>query len=150
MKRRIKNGDLRHVAHDLAASADAHQVRGIVQRAERNALFNRRNDGIVDDDGLGKFLAAVEHPMSDGVDLRHRADHAVLRVDKTVGENSDRVRVRVHFNFRGNFSTVRRRVRVFSAWNPDSFAQSLGEDLVLRHIKQLIFQRRAAGVDHEN
>ena len=50
----VEHGDLRHAGHGRLARLDAHEVGGIVQRAEREALFDGGFARIVHDAGLGE------------------------------------------------------------------------------------------------
>ena len=45
--------------------SDTDQVRRVVQRSERCGIFNALNDGVIDNNGAGVFLTAVNDTMAD-------------------------------------------------------------------------------------
>ena len=72
----VEHGHLGHVRQHLLAGADAHQVGGIVQRAQRDVLLDGGDAGVVDQAGGGELLAAVQHPVAHGADLVQVGDDA--------------------------------------------------------------------------
>ncbi len=64
--------------HDLLAGLDAGDVGGVVEGGQGDALLQSGHYGVVDEHGAGELLAAMDHAVSDGVDLGHALDHAVL------------------------------------------------------------------------
>lgn len=59
MKRRVETGDLRHVRHALHDQADGPQIVGLVQRGERNQLFQLRQNLRVHPDRMIVFESAM-------------------------------------------------------------------------------------------
>jgi len=78
----IEHSHLRRVGHDRLAGADAHQVCGVMQGAQGDALFDGLDDLVIDDAGVGELHAAMQHTVADSIDLVHGLDHAVLRIDQ--------------------------------------------------------------------
>ena len=66
--------------HSLLAGFDAHQVRGIVQGSQFEALADYALYIIIYNDGIAVYGAAVKHSVADGGDLAGILDHAVLRI----------------------------------------------------------------------
>ena len=120
-----------------------------MERSERNALFDRPDDGVVDHDALGEPLAAVEHAMADRADLGHVGEHAVLRIGELVDDELRREGMIGDVDVEFELFASRSGVAHMSALT-DAFAQTLGHDLPGIHIEQLILQRRAAAVDNQN
>ena len=152
MERGVEHSHIGHALHGLFAGLDAHQVGRIVQRAERNALSDGRLARFVDDAGLGERHAAVQHAVTDGVDLVNVGNHADLFVDQHfqhqlhgLGVIGDGLLVlllgaAVHAVL----------VNQIGTGDADALDQALGHDLFVRHVDQLIFQRRGTGVDNQN
>ena len=69
MERSVEHGDLGLARHDLLAGLDAHEVGGVVERAEGDAVADGLLAGFVDDAGFDELVAAVQHAMADGIDL---------------------------------------------------------------------------------
>ncbi len=104
MKGGIEHGDLRDARHDLLAGLDAHQVGGIVQRAEGDAFGNRCDDVVVNQRALGKFFPAVHDAVPDGADLFQAADNAVVLAGQLLDDGVDRLRVGRQGNIRLEFA----------------------------------------------
>ena len=152
MERGVKHGDHRHVvAHDGAAGVDAGDVGGVVQRGERRALLERGHDGVVDLDGTGKLLTAVDDTVADGVDLLHGGDHTVLGAGQLVDDRSDGLGVGGHRQvFVKDRLAADERGVLEVAVDADALAQTLGQNVFGLHVDQLILQGRAAGIDDKN
>jgi len=152
VERGVKHGDHRHVvAHDGAAGVDAGDVGGVVQRGERRALLEGSHDGVVDLDGAGELLAAVDDAVADGVDLLHGGDHTILGAGQLVDDRGDGFGVRGHRQVlvKDGFAADERGV-LQMAVEADALAQALGQDVLGLHVDQLILQGRAAGIDDKN
>ena len=142
----VEHGDHRHVvAHDGAAGVDAGDVGGVVQRGKRRAFLERGHDGVVDLDGTGKLLTAVDDTVANGVDLLHGGDHTVLGAGQFVDDRSNRLGVGGH---RQVF--VKERGVLEVAVDADALAQTFGQDVFGLHVDQLILQGGAAGIDDKN
>ena len=72
----VEHGHLGHVRQHLLAGADAHQVGGVVQRAQGDVFLDGGDAGFVDQAGGGELLAAVQHAVAHRADLLQIADHA--------------------------------------------------------------------------
>lgn len=86
--------------------------------------------------------------MADGADLVHIGQASVLLVQQTVNERLRRLRVGGHRDFGGIIGLAGGVVGDFAV-DADPLTDTLGDDLVLVHIKKLILQRRASRVDYE-
>ena len=75
MKRRVKDHDLRDAgSKELACCLDSLQISRVVKRREVDAVFYSFDDFVVDDDRPREFLAAMHHPMTDGMNISQRTD----------------------------------------------------------------------------
>jgi hypothetical protein len=70
VKGRVEHRDVRRVGQQLLRRSNAAQVRGVVQRRERERLLDRGFDLCGDELGPVEFLAAVHHAMSDRLERR--------------------------------------------------------------------------------
>ena len=150
VERGVKHGDHRHVvAHDGAAGVDAGDVGGVVQWGERRALLEGSHDGVVDLDGAGELLAAVDDAVAYGVDLLHGGDHTVLGAGQLVDDRGDGFGVRGHRQVlvKDGFAVDERGV-LQMAVEADALAQALGQDVLGLHVDQLILQGRTSAVDN--
>ena len=151
MESGVEHCDHGHVAHDGLAGLDAGEVRGVVQRSERDALFDSVHDRSVNENGLGELLAAVEHTVADSVYLTHGGDHAVLGAYELVDRCGDSLGMRGHGDIRfKNLLVADQRGVLEMTVNADALAQALGHDLFGLHVDQLILKRGAAGIDNKD
>ena len=82
VERGVEHRDLRHaVAQELARRADALEVGRVVQRRQLDAILDARDHGLVDAHRGPEALPAVDHTVSDRVNVRDRAH----RLDPGVG-----------------------------------------------------------------
>ena len=81
MECRVEHCDLGVVGPEPARDLDAFDVRRIVQWGQRNQLAQRLDHGCVDDDGRRKQRAAVNAPVTNGIDpvVVECFDHSVER-----------------------------------------------------------------------
>ena len=151
MERSIKYGNHRYVrTHNLAAGLNTNQVGRIVQRCERYAVLDRLEHLFGDDNAVREELAAVYHAVTDCVDLAHRGDNTLFRIEQHVDDRLDRFLM-------GRHSDVELElfIRLVAgvgehAVDADALAQALSHDLARFGVEQLVFQRRAAGIDNQN
>ena len=152
VERGVEHGDHRHVvAHDGAAGVDAGDVGGVVQRRKRRALLERGHDGVVDLDGAGELLTAMDDTVADGVDLLHGGDHTVLGAGQLVDDRGNGLGVGGHRQVfvKDGLAADERGVLQVTV-DTDALAKALGQKVLGLHVDQLIFQRRAAGIDDKN
>ena len=69
MERGVEHGDLGLAGHGLFAGLNAHEVGGVVQRAQGDAVADGLLAGLVDDAALNKLVAAMQDAVADSVDL---------------------------------------------------------------------------------
>ena len=67
----VEHGDHGNIAHDGLAGVDAGDVCGVMERSKGSAFLKRRHDRIVNLNGAGKLLSAVDNTVTDSVDLLH-------------------------------------------------------------------------------
>ena len=150
MERRVKDRDLRLAGHGLFAGLDAHEVGGVVQRAEGDAVADGLLAGLVDDAGGNELVTAVQHAVADGVDLIDRLDDAVLSVNQNGHNGLDGLFVRGHGDVLDQLLVGGDGLVVESAVDADALAKTLGGDVAGIGVHELILQARAAGVDDQN
>ena len=122
-----------------------------MERGEGIALLDGLHDLIGDDDGLGKLLAAVDDAVTDGVDLLHGADDAVLLVDKGVEHGLNGLVVRGHgdFGLLDRFLAGQLGLIGEAAVDADALAKTLGKQLARSGVEQLILQGGRACVNDQ-
>ena len=150
MERGVEHGDLRLARHGLLAGLDAHEVGGIVQRAEGDAVADGLLAGLVDDAAFNKLVAAVQNAVTDSVDFVDRLDDAVLRVDQNRHDRFDRFLMGGHGNvllhlFAGRGNLVRQ-----TAVQTNSLTQTLGCNVAGVRVHELVLEAGTAGIDNQN
>ena len=151
VERGIKHGDHRNIrAHDLTASLNTDQVGRVVQRRERHAVLDRLEHLLGDDHAVGEELAAVYDAVADCIDLAHRGDDALFRVEQHVDDRLDRFLMGRHRDV--ELELLIRLVAGVGQYavDADALAQALGHYLARLGVEQLVLQRRAASVDNQN
>ena len=146
----IEHGDLGRAGHDGLAGLDAHQVGGIVQRPEREALFDGGFTGIVHQTGFGELTAAVQHAMADSADLAHGIDNTVFRAGELFQNGLDGFLVGREGDVRliGGLAVL--RLMGQAPVDADALAQTLGQQRLVVHVDKLVLERGAARVDDKN
>ena len=146
----VENGDLRDLgAHDPAAGFDAGDVGGVVERGEGDAVLNGLHDVLVDENGGGEGLAAVDDAVADGIDLGHGLDDAVFLARELVDDGRDRFRMGREVDVLIEDRLVADEgLMLQMAADADALAKTFREDLLAVHIKELVFEGRASRVDN--
>ena len=150
MERGVEHGDLRLARHGLFTGFDAHEVGGVVERAEGDALADGFLAGVGDDAALDELVAAVEHAMADRVDLVDGLDNAVFRIDQNVHDRLDGFLMRGHRDVLFKLLARGDDLVVQTAVQTDALAEALGGDDAGIGVHQLILQAGAAGIDDQN
>ena len=149
MESGIEDSHLGGLGHDGLAGADAHQVGGVVEGAQGDALLNGRDARVVDDAALREGHAPVEHPVADGSDLVGGGDDALDRVHHDVQHGLDGLGVGGHGDVLLDVLAAGDLVGQ-TAVDADALAQALGEDLAALRLHKLVLQGGAACVDDQN
>ena len=144
----IEHSDLRRGGHNSLAGTDAHQVCGVMQGAQGNALLDGLDDFVIDDAGIEEFHAAVQNTVTDRVDLIGGLDDTVHRVNQNIQRCGDCFGMGGHGDIPDNLLAV--GIVVQTAVNADTLTQTLGGYNAGLGIHQLILQRRRTGVDDQN
>ena len=121
-----------------------------MQRAQVEALADSSLDILVDNDRFGKLGAAVEHAVADCIDLIDRFDDAVFCAGQSVQNQLYSYGVVRHWGLNNIVVFARYFVGQDRTVDADSLAETLGQDLLVLHINQLIFQRGASAVQNKN
>ena len=147
----IKYSNLRNIfTHNVFAGINADQVRGVVQRCQRDAGINCFDNRIVDEDRICKVFAAVYDTMTDSINFGHGLDNAPFLINQDVDYGTDRISMILHRNICLILIFLLRVGMGQTTVNTDSFTQALGKDFLGIHVKQLILERRTARVDDKN
>ena len=151
MERGVEHCDHGNVAHNGLAGVDTGDVGGIVQGSEGDALFERGHDCVINADGACKLLAAVNHAVTDSVDLLHGGNNAVLRAGQLVNDSRDSLGMSGHGDvlIEDGLAACQRAVLEVTV-NADALAQTLCHDLLVGHINELVLKRGAACVNNKN
>ena len=123
-----------------------------MQRRERVALLDGLHDFVSDDNGPGKLFTAVNDAVTDGVDLLHRTDDAVLFIDQRIEHGLDGLIVRGHGDggLLDRFFARQLGLVGKAAVDADALAQTLGKQLARGGVEQLVLQRGRTRVDDQN
>ena len=150
MERGVEHGDLRLARHGLFACFNAHEVGGIVQRAEGDAVADGLLAGLVDDAAFNKLVAAMQNTMADSVDLIDGFDHTVFRIDQNGHNGLDRLLVRRHRNVLFILLAAGRDLVGQTAVQTDALTQPLGGDVAGVRVHELVLEAGAASIDNQN
>ena len=152
MESGVENSNHRNlIAHDLAASLNAHDVSGVVERTEGDAALNSVHASLVNENRLCKFDAAVENTVTNGGNLAHGAYNAVFGRNELVENGFNSLCVGGHGKV-----CFKNRLAVNEGFMLDvtvdtyAFAKTDGVDALVLHVNELILQRGAAGVYNQN
>ena len=121
-----------------------------MQRGEGDALSDGGHDIVVNADGSGEFLAAVDDTVADSADLRHVLDHAVLCGGQLIQNCSDGLGMCGHGDV-----LIKNGLAVLGFMgevtvDADALAQAFSQQLLAVHVEQLILQRGTSAVDDKN
>ena len=83
---RVEDGHLHRVREEFLGDLDAHQVRGVVQRAEREEVADGGLDLFVDADGVAVDFAAVQDAVAHAGDFGGVLDDALGRVGQQLDD----------------------------------------------------------------
>ena len=150
VERGIEHGDLRLARHGLFTGFDAHEVGGVVERAEGDALADGLLAGVGDDAALDELVAAVEHAMADRVDLVDGLDDAVFRIDQNVHDRLDGFLMRGHRDILFELLARGDDLVVQAAVQTDALTEAFRGDDAGIGVHQLILQAGAAGINDQN
>ena len=90
----IHDDRVRHARHELHRALDAHDVRGHVERSERDERLELLDDLLVDKRGFLEKLSSMEDPVAYRTDLAEALDASIGRIDKHLEDKFDRFLVR--------------------------------------------------------
>jgi len=146
----VEDGDHRDpFAEDLLAGLHGDGLRRVVQRAEILEFDADVLDDLVRDQRGGLVLfGAVEHAVSDGLDLADVADDLVFPGGQQLDELDEGLFMRREIDVVFGCPTGLGFMADVSA-EADSLAEALRDDLFGLHLDQLILQRGASGVDDQ-
>ena len=135
----------------MLSGLDAYDVGVVVLVLVVIALLDGGHDLVSDDDGLGELLAAVDHAVTDRVDLLHGADDAVLLVHKGVQNSRDGFVVGGHGDVGGLDGLLALELGLVGelAVDADALAQALAQHAFALHIDELKLQRAGTSVDDQ-
>ena len=150
MERGVEHSDLGLARHGLLAGLDAHEVGGVVQRAEGDAVADGLLAGLVDDAALNKLVAAVQDAVADSVDLVNGLDNAVLRIDQNGHDRLDRFLMGGHGDVLFHLLAACGNLVRQTAVQTDTLAQTLGGDVAGVRVHELVLEAGAASVDNQN
>ncbi len=122
-----------------------------MKRTEGETVADRLLDLGGNENGTGYLVSSVQNAVSDRLDLGNGRDDPVFLAYERVENYFQRRRMIGHIDirlilFRIGLESERARC----ALDADPVAKSFCDDLFGLDVKQLIFQRRRAGVDNKN
>ena len=122
----------------------------IVERCQIAELFNPLDDIVGDEHALIELGPALNYAVPDGGDLLHIADDSGIPLRQGAGDIEESLRMVVHTQLFFKFDTLEVGPLDLTAVKPDAVADPLGEDRLIVHINELIFQRGTSGIDYKN
>ena len=148
MESGVEHGNLGSVGHNCLASPDTHEVSRVVEGSQGDARLNGLDAGIVNDAGIGELHAAMEHPVTHGINLVHGLDDAFLGVLENLQHSGNGLGVGGHGNVLDHLLVA--YLVGQTAVDVDTLTQALGRYIAGLRVHQLILQAGAAGVDNQN
>ena len=145
----IEHGHLGRLGHDLLTGLDAHEIGGVVEGPQGDALLDGLDAGVVNDAALGEGHAAVEDAVAHSGDLVGGGDDALGGVHHDVQNRLDGLAVGGHGDVLLHVLAAGDLVGQ-AAVDADALAQALGEDLAAVGLHELVLQRGTARVDNQN
>ncbi len=150
---RIENGHVGHAGEELFSHFNTHEVGGIVQGAEQEAIPDDVLDVLIHPHRVRDGFAAVQHAMADGEYFALVLDDAHFRI----GQQGDDQLHGLHMGGEGRLANqlvflVRIRgdfVGQATAGLTDALGKAGAEHALRVHLQQLIFARRGTRVDHQ-
>ena len=146
----VEHGHHGGAGHELPAGLDSDDVGGVVQRRQGIALLNGGHNLVRDQDGGGKLLPAVDHPVAHRADLAHGGDDAVVLVRHRVQHGLDGLGMGGHGDVDGVQGLFPLGLVGEFAVNADALAQALGQQNAARRVQKLILQGGTPRVDDQN
>ena len=146
----IKHGHHGRAGHQLPAGVNADQIGWIVQGRQIVAGLYGLQHLVVNNYRLGKFLAAMHHPMTYCANLFQTLHHSRSVIGQGLQHQTDGLCMIRHGSHLDFLFPACRRVDDLAAVNTDAFTQSLCQALLRPGINQLEFQRGTPAVYHQN
>jgi hypothetical protein len=144
----VEHSDLGSLGHNSLASLDTHQVSGVMQRSQGDALLDSSDDIIVNDAGIGELHTAVQNTVANSIDLINGLDHAVNGINQDVQDCGNSLGVAGHGDILNDLIVA--DLVGQTAVDIDTLTQALGGYITGLGVHQLILQAGAAGVDNQN
>ena len=141
MEGRVEDDDVRLAGEHVHDGLEAHEVRGVVERRERNDFLDALDDFGRDEDGLRELLSAVDYAVAGRAELVEALEDAELGIDEDVEDVLDSRRVVGEGNFARHRVEAGLRVLDARAFDADALDEALREDLLAFHVDELILQR---------
>ena len=146
---RCRNENLRNIRHNSGTAVDTHQVCGRVQRSKVDAQAQLIHNLGGNEAGLEEVRTAVDNAVTDSFDFAHILDTAVVCIGQRVDEDLRCDSVVGHVKCQLDLSAVGQLVGDLTV-DGDAFADTFCQNVAALHIKQLILQRGASGIDNQN
>ena len=149
MERGVENKDLRNIRHDLGAAFNAHKMSRSVKRCKVVAETELLNDLRSDKTALKEVRTAMDHTMSDSLYLAHIFYAAENRVGKGIDNDLHCDGVIGHCDIALVLLPVLAEAVLNAPVDPDTLADAFCKNVSALGVEELIFKRRAAGVDNK-
>ena len=141
MERGVEDDDVRLSGESLHYGLKTLKVRRVVERRERDDLFDALDDLGRNEHGLGELFSAVHYTVARGVKLVKVLEHAELGIDENVEDVLDRRGVVGERHFARHRVHAGLCVLDTRAFDADTLHQPFGQDLFAIHFDELILQR---------
>ena len=147
----VEHDDHGNIVHNSSAGENTGDVCGVVEGGKGGALFKLCNDLIVNLNGVGKLLAAVDNAVTDSVDLLHGGDNTVLCACELVNNGCDSLRMGGHRNIliEHRFAADQRSMLEVTVYT-DTLAKTLSQGRFGLHVDELVLEGGASRVDNKN
>ena len=149
----VKGHDLRNIRKDGLDGVDAQDMGRIVERGEIRADFDLLHHVVIDEFALGEILSSLNYAVADSLNVVKRLKDSCLRVDESLKDELHTLGMVLYrkilhdllFSSSSELETSDRESDLFS----DTFCDDI-EDIIVLHVKKLVFDGRASAIDDKN
>ena len=141
MESRIEDSNLRHIRQDSLNGTNTFQVGRIVERSQVVARRKGIEHFLGQQDRFTELLATMNHTMTYCIDFVQRLDGTIFRRDKGVQDKFHTHCMLRNILFQNLLLTVWQRQLQERIGQTNLFNTTLGNDCLVVHVEQLIFDR---------
>ena len=149
MESGIENANVRHAGQRTHHRLDPRDIGRIVQGRQRNIGLERSQHVVVNPHRTGELFPAMHHTVTNGRNIGQGLDDPDLRIDQFFQHTLDRRPVIGDIHRFLHFLRPERRVFDNGILQADTLHQPCCHPFFIRHVEQLVLERRTAAIQHK-